>query len=134
MEMSKQNPSDRLYSRDHEWAKDNKDGTVLIGITDYAQEMLTDIVFVELPPIGKKVAKGAPVAVVESVKSVSDVYAPVSGEVIAVNSKLEEEPALINQDAFGEGWIVQMRLENAAELGLLLDVAAYDLFLQEEKH
>ena len=132
--MSKPNPTDRIYSKDHEWLKDNGDGTVLVGITDYAQEMLTDIVFVELPPIGKKVAKGAPVAVVESVKSVSDVYAPVSGEVIAVNSKLEDEPALINQDAFGEGWIVQMRLENAAELGLLLNVAAYDLLLQEEKH
>ena len=132
--MGKQNPADRKYSRDHEWAKDNNDGTVLIGITDYAQEMLTDIVFVELPPIGKNVAKGAPVAVVESVKSVSDVYSPVSGEVIAVNSKLEEEPALINQDAFGEGWIVRIRLENATELGSLLNVAAYDLFLQEEKH
>ena len=132
--MAKQNPADRKYSRDHEWAKDNNDGTVLIGITDYAQEMLTDIVFVELPQIGKNVAKGAPVAVVESVKSVSDVYSPVSGEVIAVNSKLEEEPALINQDAFGEGWIVKMRLDNATDLGSLLDVAAYDLFLQEEKH
>jgi glycine cleavage system H protein len=132
--MGKQNPADRKYSRDHEWAKDNDDGTVLIGITDYAQEMLTDIVFVELPQIGKNVAKGAPVAVVESVKSVSDVYSPVSGEVIAVNSKLEEEPALINQDAFGEGWIVRIRLENATELGSLLNVAAYDLFLQEEKH
>ena len=132
--MAKQNPADRKYSRDHEWAKDNYDGTVLIGITDYAQEMLTDIVFVELPQIGKNVAKGAPVAVVESVKSVSDVYSPVSGEVIAVNSKLEEEPALINQDAFGEGWIVKMRLDNATDLGSLLNVAAYDLFLQEEKH
>ena len=132
--MGKQNPADRKYSRDHEWAKDNNDGTVLIGITGYAQEMLTDIVFVELPQIGKNVAKGAPVAVVESVKSVSDVYSPVSGEVIAVNSKLEEEPALINQDAFGEGWIVKIRLENASELGSLLNVAAYDLFLQEEKH
>lgn len=132
--MGKQNPADRKYSRDHEWAKDNSDGTVLIGITDYAQEMLTDIVFVELPQIGKNVAKGAPVAVVESVKSVSDVYSPVSGEVIAVNSKLEEEPALINQDAFGEGWIVRIRLENASELASLLNVAAYDLFLQEEKH
>jgi len=132
--MGKQNPADRKYSRDHEWAKDNNDGTVLIGITDYAQEMLTDIVFVELPQIGKNIAKGAPVAVVESVKSVSDVYSPVSGEVIAVNSKLEEEPALINQDAFGEGWIVKMRLDNATDLGSLLNVAAYDLFLQEEKH
>ena len=132
--MSKQNPTDRLYSRDHEWAKDNNDGTVLIGITDYAQEMLTDIVFVELPQIGKNVAKGAPVAVVESVKSVSDVYSPISGEVIAVNSKLEEDPALINQDAFGEGWIVKMKLDNIADLNSLLDVAAYELLLKEEKH
>lgn len=132
--MSKQNPTDRRYSRDHEWAKDNGDGTVLAGITDYAQEMLTDIVFVELPPIGKKVAKGEPVAVVESVKSVSDVYAPVSGEIIAVNNKLEEEPALINQDAFGEGWIARMRVTDASELASLLDVAAYDLLIKEEKH
>jgi glycine cleavage system H protein len=134
MEMAKQNPADRRYSRDHEWAKDNGDGTATIGITDFAQEMLTDIVFVELPEIGKKVAKGAPVAVVESVKSVSDVYAPVAGEVIAVNTKLEEEPALINQDAFGEGWIVRIRLENKTEIAALLDAAAYAALLQEEKH
>ena len=132
--MSKQNQADRRYSRDHEWAKDNGDGTVLIGITDYAQEMLTDIVFVELPPMGKKVVKGEPMAVVESVKSVSDIYAPVSGEVIAINSKLEEEPALINSDAFGEGWIVRMRIDDAAELALLLDAAAYDLLISEDKH
>jgi glycine cleavage system H protein len=132
--MSKQNPTDRRYSRDHEWAKDNGDGTVLIGITDFAQEMLTDIVFVELPPIGKKVAKGEPVAVVESVKSVSDVYAPVSGEVIAVNNKLEEEPALLNQDAFGDGWIARMRVADTAEYTSLLDVAAYEKLISEEKH
>jgi glycine cleavage system H protein len=132
--MAKQNPVDRKYSKDHEWAKDNGDGSATIGISDYAQEMLTDIVFVELPAVGKKVAKGAQVAVVESVKSVSDVYSPVSGEVIAVNSKLEADPALINQDAFGEGWIAKMKLDNAAELGSLLDAAAYDAFLKEEKH
>ena len=132
--MSKQNPTDRRYSRDHEWAKDNGDGTVLIGITDYAQEMLTDIVFVELPQMGEKVVKGEPMAVVESVKSVSDIYAPVGGEVIAVNNKLEEDPALINQDAFGDGWIVRMRVDDSAELGLLLDAAAYDLLISEEKH
>lgn len=132
--MSKQNPTDRRYSRDHEWAMDNGDGTVLIGITDFAQEMLTDIVFVELPPIGKKVAKGEPVAVVESVKSVSDVYAPVGGEVIAVNSKLEDEPALLNQDAFGEGWIARMRVADAAEYATLLDAAAYEKLIAEEKH
>ncbi len=132
--MSPKNPNDRCYSRDHEWAKDNGDGTVLIGITDYAQEMLTDIVFVELPQMGKKVVKGEPMAVVESVKSVSDIYAPVSGEVIAINSKLEEEPALLNSDAFGEGWIVRMRVDDNAELALLLDAAAYDLLISEEKH
>ncbi len=132
--MSKPNPTDRLYSRDHEWAIDNGDGTAIIGISDYAQEMLTDIVFVELPPIGKKVAKGEAVAVVESVKSVSDVYAPVSGEVLDVNSKLENTPELINQDAFGEGWIAKMRLSDAGELKSLLSAADYDKFVKEEKH
>ena len=132
--MSKENPKDRLYSRDHEWVKDNGDGTVVVGITDYAQEMLTDIVFVELPAIGKKVAKGEPVAVVESVKSVSDVYAPVGGEVIDVNKKLENTPELINADAFGEGWIAKMRLSDASELKALLSAADYEQFLKEEKH
>jgi glycine cleavage system H protein len=132
--MSKQNPADRNYSKDHEWVKDNGDGTVIVGITDYAQEMLTDIVFVELPPIGKKVTKGDAVAVVESVKSVSDVYAPVSGEVTAVNNKLEEEPALINQDAFGDGWIVKMRLADAGELKSLLNATDYEKLVKEEKH
>jgi glycine cleavage system H protein len=132
--MSKPNPKDRLYSRDHEWAKDNGDGTAIIGITDYAQEMLTDIVFVELPQIGKKVTKGDAVAVVESVKSVSDVYAPVSGEVLDVNKKLEDSPELINQDAFGEGWIVKMRLSDAGELKTLLSAADYEQLVKEEKH
>ena len=132
--MSKPNPTDRLYSRDHEWVIDNGDGTAIIGISDYAQEMLTDIVFVELPPIGKKVAKGEAVAVVESVKSVSDVYAPVSGEVLDVNSKLENTPELINQDAFGEGWIAKMRLSDTGELKSLLNAADYEQFVKEEKH
>ncbi|MEI6608471.1 MAG: glycine cleavage system protein GcvH [Deltaproteobacteria bacterium] len=132
--MSKPNPTDRLYSRDHEWVKDNGDGTAIIGISDYAQEMLTDIVFVELPAIGKKVAKSEPMAVVESVKSVSDVYAPVSGEIIDVNKKLENTPELINKDAFGEGWIAKMRLSDAGELKALLNAADYELFTKEEKH
>jgi glycine cleavage system H protein len=132
--MSKQNPQDRVYSRDHEWAKDNGDGTVIVGITDYAQEMLTDIVFVELPAIGKKVAKGEAVAVVESVKSVSDVYSPVGGEVIDVNKKLEDTPELVNQDAFDEGWIVKMRLSDVSELKTLLSAVDYEQMLKEEKH
>jgi glycine cleavage system H protein len=131
--MSKQNPKDRLYSRDHEWVIDNGDGTVIIGITDYAQEMLTDIVFVDLPEIGRKVVQHATVAVVESVKSVSDVFSPVSGEVIDVNSVLEDTPELINQDAFGEGWIVRMNLSNPEEMNMLLSAADYDEMLKEEK-
>ena len=131
--MSKQNPKDRLYSRDHEWIKDDGKGIVIVGITDYAQEMLTDIVFVDLPEIGRKVVARATVAVVESVKSVSDIYAPVSGEVIDVNTRLEETPELINQDAFGEGWIVKMRLDDAGERKMLLSADDYDEMLKEEK-
>jgi glycine cleavage system H protein len=132
--MAKPNPTDRKYSKEHEWAIDNGDGTVTVGITDYAQEMLTDIVFVELPPVGKKVEQMAPLAVVESVKSVSDVYAPVGGEVIAVNLPLESRPELINQDAFGEGWLVRLKMDNPAELSSLMDAAAYDALIQEAKH
>ncbi|HNV56897.1 MAG TPA: glycine cleavage system protein GcvH [Smithellaceae bacterium] len=132
--MSKPNPTDRLYSKDHEWILDRGDGTALVGITDYAQEMLTDIVFVELPPIGKKVAAGEPLAVVESVKSVSDVYSPAGGEVIAVNTALENAPELVNRDAFGEGWIARLKLADARELKTLLDAAAYDALILEEKH
>jgi glycine cleavage system H protein len=131
--MSKQNPQDRLYSRDHEWVKDNGDSTVIIGITDYAQEMLTDIVFVDLPEIGRKVVQKATVAVVESVKSVSDIYSPIGGEVIDVNKTLEDSPELINQDAFGEGWIVKMRPSDAGELKMLLSAADYEEMLKEEK-
>jgi glycine cleavage system H protein len=96
--------------------------------------MLTDIVFVELPPVGKKVEQAAPLAVVESVKSVSDVYAPVGGEVTAVNLPLENQPELINQDAFGAGWIARLKMENPAELDSLMDAATYDAMIQEEKH
>lgn len=131
--MAKPNPTDRKYSKEHEWALDHGDGTATVGITDYAQEMLTDIVFVELPPLGKKVEQMAPLAVVESVKSVSDVYAPVSGEVIAVNSALENKPELINQDAFGEGWIAKLKMGNPAELDSLMEAAAYEALTQEEK-
>lgn len=132
--MSKTNPTDRKYSKEHEWVRDNGDDTVTLGITDYAQEMLTDIVFVELPAIGKKVKQMEPVAVVESVKSVSDVFAPVSGEVIEVNLILENRPELINQDAFGEGWIVKMKMNKPEELKGLMDAAGYEAMIREEKH
>jgi glycine cleavage system H protein len=132
--MAKPSPTDRKYSKEHEWALDHGDGTATVGITDYAQEMLTDIVFVELPAVGKKVEQGAPLAVVESVKSVSDVYAPVGGEVLAVNLPLENKPELINQDAFGEGWIVKLKMDNQAELDSLMGAAAYEAMIREEKH
>ena len=132
--MSKTNPTDRKYSKEHEWVRDQGDDTVTLGITDYAQEMLTDIVFVELPAIGKKVQQMEPVAVVESVKSVSDVFAPVSGEVIEVNLILENRPELINQDAFGEGWIAKMKMNKPEELKGLMDAAGYEAMIREEKH
>jgi glycine cleavage system H protein len=132
--MAKQNPTDRKYSKDHEWAKDNGDATATVGITDHAQEMLTDIVFVELPVLGRKVKQGEPMAVVESVKSVSDVYAPVSGEIVAVNKRLEEQPDLINSDAFGEGWIAKVRMDDTAELGKLMDASAYSAVAAADKH
>ena len=132
--MAKENPADRRYTREHEWAQDHGDGTITMGITDYAQEMLTDIVYVELPALGKKVKQAETIAVVESVKSVSDIYSPVSGEVIEVNQALENNPELINQDAFGQGWIVKIRMDDAKELEMFLDAAGYDVFLKEVKH
>jgi len=132
--MAKPNPDDRRYSKEHEWAKDNGDGTITVGITDHAQELLTDIVFVELPEMGKKVEQMEPVAVVESVKSVSDVYSPVSGEVVEVNDILEDQPELINQDAFGEGWIARIKMDDPAELDNLMDAAGYTALVEEEEH
>lgn len=132
--MSKPNPADRKYTKEHEWAKDNGNGTITMGITDHAQELLTDIVFVELPPVGKKVKQMQPLAVVESVKSVSDVYSPVSGEVVEVNSVLEAHPELVNQDAFGEGWIAKMKMDDPGELMNLMENAGYDDMIREDKH
>jgi len=132
--MSKPNTTDRFYSKDHEWVKDEGDGIAVVGITDYAQEMLTDIVFVELPAVGRKVVQGEAMAVVESVKSVSDVYTPVSGEVVEVNVALEGSPELMNADAFGEGWIVKLKIDNPAEYQTLMTADAYDALIKEEIH
>jgi glycine cleavage system H protein len=132
--MSKPNPKDRKYSKEHEWARDNEDGTITMGITDHAQELLTDIVFVELPPVGKKVKQMEPLAVVESVKSVSDVFSPVSGEVIEVNQNLESQPELVNQDAFGEGWIAKLKMDNPDELTTLMNADGYEDMIGHGKH
>ena len=112
------------YTKTHEWVK--LTGTkAKIGITDHAQEELTDIVFVELPTVGKEVKKGDELCVVESVKSVSEVYAPVSGKVIAVNTKLDDSPEIINGSPYDDGWLVELEVKDKAEVNTLLDAAAY---------
>ena len=121
--------SQARYSKDHEYV--TVDGDVgTIGISDHAQAQLGDVVFVELPAVGDKLAAGAQVAVVESVKAASEVFAPVSGEVTAVNSALEKEPSLINEDATGKGWLFKVKLGDPAELDGLMDEAAYQDFLK----
>jgi glycine cleavage system H protein len=117
------------FSKDHEYIiVDGDVGTV--GISEHAQAQLGDVVFVELPAVGDKVAKGAQAAVVESVKAASEVFSPASGEVVAVNGALEGEPSLINEDAMGKGWIAKIKLSDPAELDELMDEAAYQDFLK----
>ena len=116
------------FSKDHEWVSVTGD-IATIGITNHAQEQLGDVVFVELPAIGKNVSKGGDAAVVESVKAASEVYAPVTGEVVDVNKDLEGDPALVNRGAEGDGWFMKVKLSNPAELSDLMDKAAYDKFV-----
>jgi glycine cleavage system H protein len=124
-------PADRLYTKTHEWVQ-IKDGESTIGITQYAQEQLGDIVFVELPAAGKLVVKGGVLGNIESVKAVSEVFAPVDGEVIAANGELDGHPELVNQDPYGKGWLVRLKAAGAPEG--LMDAAAYEQFVAEESH
>ncbi|MGO4665761.1 glycine cleavage system protein GcvH [Bosea sp. 2RAB26] len=117
------------YTKDHEYIRIEGD-TGTIGITDYAQGQLGDVVFVELPSVGKAVAKGGEAAVVESVKAASEVYAPVSGEIVAVNSELEAAPGAVNEDPAGKGWFVKLKLTNPAELEGLLSEAEYQDYVK----
>jgi glycine cleavage system H protein len=118
------------FTKDHEWIRVDG-GVATIGITGHAQEQLGDIVFVELPEIGRKVAQGEAVAVVESVKAAGDVFAPVAGEVTEVNGALTDQPGLINEDAEGKAWFFKLKLANAGDLAGLMDRAAYEAFVQE---
>ena len=118
-------PTELKYTKSHEWVKTNDDGTVTVGITDNAQELLGDLVFVELPEEGSVLAAGDQCAVVESVKAASDVYAPISGEIIAVNESLEDEPELVNADAFGNGWLFRMKPEQPEQIASLMDAGSY---------
>lgn len=124
-------PENLKYTKEHEWVLLDDDGlTYTCGITDHAQEMLTDIVFVELPEKGMEVKKGDRLAVVESVKAVSDVYAPLSGEVIEVNKSLEEAPELLNSDPYGDGWICKISVKNPSEIDELLSSNEYESYVE----
>ena len=125
------NPKDYRYTKDHEWISVADDiGT--LGITNYAQEQLGDIVSVEFPKIGHEFSTGDSLALIDSMKTTSDLYAPVSGEITEVNSELEERPELMNEDPYGKGWILRLRIKDPSELEGFLDVDSYDTFVKEE--
>ncbi|GGK57423.1 glycine cleavage system protein GcvH [Amphritea balenae] len=125
-------PSNYRFAPSHEWVLDNGDGTVTMGVSDHAQELLGDVVFVELPEVGREVDAGEEFSLVESVKAASDIYAPVGGEIIAINEALEDEPETVNSEPFDGGWIVKIKLADAAELDKLLDAEAYAATIAEE--
>jgi glycine cleavage system H protein len=124
-------PQELKYTQSHEWVSFESDGTVRIGITDHAQEALGDLVFVELPAVGDQIDQGDSCAVVESVKAASDIYSPITGEVVAVNEDLEDDPGIINNDPYGDGWLFALEPSDEAEAENLLDAAAYGESLEE---
>ena len=119
------------YSEDHEWVDEKEDDLVVIGITDFAQEQLGDLVYVELPEVGDECSRGENISVIESVKAASDLVAPVSGSIIEVNSRLEDEPEIVTEDSMGEGWFIKVKLSNPEELNDLMDDDAYNTFIEE---
>ncbi len=125
-------PSELRYATSHEWVRNDGDGIVTVGITEHAQELLGDMVFVELPEVGESVSAGDDVAVAESVKAASDIYAPVSGEIVEVNEDLEDSPELVNSDAYGDGWMFKIKLDDASELEALLDAEGYENSIDED--
>ena len=118
------------YSEDHEWIDVKGDDLVVIGITDFAQEQLGDLVYVELPEVGDECSRGENISVIESVKAASDLVAPVSGSIIEVNSRLEDEPEIVTEDSMGEGWFIKVKLSNPEELNDLMDEEAYNTFIE----
>lgn len=120
------------YATSHEWLRVEDDGTAYVGISDHAQAAMGDLVFVEVPEVGQSVQAGEEAGVVESVKAASDIYAPATGEVVAINEALEDTPELVNQDPYGDGWLFQIRLENTAEIDELLSAGQYEEKLEED--
>jgi glycine cleavage system H protein len=127
-----QTPSELKYAATHEWARLEEDGTVTVGITDHAQDALGDVVFVELPEVGAQLAASDEAGVVESVKAASDIYAPVAGEVVAVNAQLEDNPELVNSDPYNEGWFYRLEPADAAELDGLMTADEYQAQCAED--
>lgn len=127
-------PADLRFMKSHEWARLEADGTITIGISDHAQQALGDLVFAEVPEQGRRVAAGEACAVVESVKAASDVYSPVSGEIVASNADLGGQPELINQDPYGAGWLMRVRPDDKSQFAALLDASAYEAALAAETH
>ena len=125
-------PAELKYSKEHEWLRKEADGTYTVGITEHAQELLGDMVFVDLPDVGTTVAAGDDCAVAESVKAASDIYAPISGEIVAVNDALSDSPELVNSEPYTGGWIFKINASDDAEVEALLDAAAYDALLEDE--
>lgn len=125
-------PSELKYATSHEWVRNEGDGIVTVGITEHAQDLLGDMVFVELPEVEDEVSTGDDVAVAESVKAASDIYAPVSGTIVEVNEDLEDSPELVNSDAFGDGWMFKIKLDDEGELDNLLDAEGYANSIDEE--
>lgn len=118
-------PEELYYASTHEWLRMDADGTAVVGITDFAQDELGDVVFVELPAVGKQVKAGGDISVVESVKTASDLYSPISGEVVAINEALSERPEIINESPYGEGWIFRLKVADPSEVESLLSAEAY---------
>jgi len=130
--MSNTIPTNLKYTTSHEWVRDEGDGTVTLGITDHAQELLGDVVFVELPDLNKTMKTGEGCAVVESVKAAADVYCPLAGEITAVNTALAEQPDLINNDPYGEGWLCKVQVQNKTDLTTLLTAEDYKRNVESE--
>lgn len=130
--MSHQVPEELKYTKSHEWIRDEGDGTVTIGITEHAQELLGDMVFIELPEQGSSISVSDECCVVESVKAASDIYAPLSGEITAVNEQLADSPEMLNSDPYGDGWIFKIRITDEDEINELLSAADYQRVADEE--
>ena len=127
-------PTELRYAASHEWARTEEDGSVTVGISDHAQDALGDVVYVEHPEVGQQVVAAQEAGVVESVKAASDIYAPISGTIVAVNESLEDTPELVNQDPYGDGWFFRLEPDDASDLAQLLDAEAYAEVCEADAH